>query len=307
MTTTTASKFHLGPPQVAGPLAVYPIFGADEPRLVYRSLGQAVKHGAFVSEVDEDGDVNDVLACNASDQPVLLYEGELIYGARQNRTIDAPVLVPAGVELRVEVSCVEQGRWDGSQGDEHFAPAPHAVDPEIRRTKRASANRRSAAGAVARPEQGEVWREVASTLAEHSVVSASDALSDVYEARRPALDELIGQVRAGEGQVGIVVEISGQPVALDLVSRPDVFADLLPRLAQGYGLQAINVDVARPSDPSDQAAEGFLHAVLESRRRWLPTPGMGDAFALTRPSLHGCGLRAQRELISVSAFPAKTG
>jgi hypothetical protein len=104
MTTKAASKFHLRPPQVTGPLAVYPILGGDEPRLVYRSLAQAVQHGAFVGEVDEHGDVNDVLVSNASDMPVLLYEGELIYGARQNRTIDAPVLVPAGVELRIPVS-----------------------------------------------------------------------------------------------------------------------------------------------------------------------------------------------------------
>src|SRR5438105_5443862 len=105
MTTTTSSKFWLGPPQVAGPLAIYPIFGG-EPRLRYHGLSQAIKQGAFISEVDEQGNVNEVLVCNASRLPLMLYEGELILGARQNRTIDMPVLVPAGVELHVPVSCV---------------------------------------------------------------------------------------------------------------------------------------------------------------------------------------------------------
>src|SRR5690348_10022468 len=111
MTTTTASKFRLGPPQVAGPLTVYPIFG-EAPLLRYHGLSRAIKQGAFISEVDEHGDVNQVLVSNASKLPLLLYEGELILGARQNRTIDAPCLVPKGTDLRVPVSCVEQGRWE---------------------------------------------------------------------------------------------------------------------------------------------------------------------------------------------------
>jgi hypothetical protein len=172
-----------------------------------------------------------VLVCNASDQPVLLYEGELIYGARQNRTIDAPVLVPAGVELSVSVSCVEQGRWDAGQHAAHFVSAPHAADPGLRSAKRAAANQQNEVGAAPRPEQGEVWREVGERLVAHGVESASFALSDIYDAKRSALAELNHAVHAEDGQVGVVVEISGRPVALDLVGRSEVFADLLPRLA----------------------------------------------------------------------------
>jgi hypothetical protein len=206
MTTKTSTRFHLGTPQTTGPLTLYPIFGGES-RLRYRSLGQAVKHGAFISEVNEHGSVNDVLVCNASDQPVLLYEGELIYGARQNRTIDAPVLVPAGVELSVSVSCVEQGRWDAGQPAAHFVSAPHAADPGLRSAKRAAANQQNEVGAAPRPEQGEVWREVGERLVAHGVESASFALSDIYDAKRSALAELNHAVHAEDGQVGVVVEI----------------------------------------------------------------------------------------------------
>ncbi len=100
MTTKFSSRLRLGAPQVAGPLAVYPVMGY-EPRLRYQGIAEAVKQGAFMSEVDEHGDVNQVLVCNATKRPLLLYEGELILGARQNRTIDAPVLIPQGVEAPV--------------------------------------------------------------------------------------------------------------------------------------------------------------------------------------------------------------
>jgi hypothetical protein len=309
MTTNTRLRVHLGEPQISGPLAIFPIFG-PRPRLRYRSLGQAVKHGAFVTEVDDHGSVNDVLICNASDQTLLLYEGELIIGARQNRVIDQPVLVPAGVELSVPVSCVEQGRWDNGQRAAKFRPAPQAADPAMRRAKRVTANSRGVSGGEARAEQAEVWREVDERLRVHQVASPSAAFTELFDAKRPALDEFTESVWALDGQMGALVEIAGSPVALDLVSRPRVFADLLPRLASGYALQALEARHSTrfgTAEPSVAAAEGFLEAVLGAGRQWLPTPGMGDAFVPTGASITGSGLRAEGELIALSAFPAMGG
>ena len=52
---------------------------------------------------------------NPTDLPLLVYEGEEVLGAQQNRTFDDSVLVASGEKLRVDVSCVEAGRWDGSR------------------------------------------------------------------------------------------------------------------------------------------------------------------------------------------------
>ena len=307
MSTNIALRHHLGEPQISGPLAVYPIFG-PHPRLRYRSLAHAVERGAYITELDGRASVNDVLITNASGQGVLLYEGELIAGARQNRTIDQPVLIPAGAQIKIPVSCVEHGRWDDERHAEPFSVAPHAADPGLRRTKRATANRRSSAGDEPRPEQHEVWHEVEQRLECHGVTSASAAFTDLFDAKRASLDELKWPIHAVDGQLGAVVEIAGEPVALDLVSRPEAFADLLPRLLDGYALQArdtLNAALPPRMTPSDEAALDFFELVLTSRRRWIPTPGMGDAFTPTRRRLNGCGLRADRELIALSAFPAE--
>ncbi len=128
----------------------------------------------------------------------------------------------------------------------------------------------------------------------------SDSLSDVYRAKRSALDELRAELRHLPGQLGAVVEISGRPVALDLVSREDVFGDLLPRLADGYALQAL---AARDGKPNERAAHGFLAATLEAPRRWIATPGMGDGFSISQPGIEGSGIALGAELIALSAFP----
>jgi hypothetical protein len=307
MTIHIDFQHRLGEPAIAGTLALWPILG-PEPGLRYRSLGQATAHGAFVAELGDGGNVNEVLVANASDLPLLLYEGELILGAQQHRTIDEPVLVPAGAELSVPVSCVEQGRWDTGRHDAHFEPAPQTVHPALRSAKRATSNARAAAGAAPCPDQGEVWAGVADTLAAHAVDSPSRAFADVFAAHRAELDGMVGQIAAGEGQVGVLAQLGDEPIALDLVSRPDVFADLLPRLAQGYALQALRVRgaPAGTGDASRARADAFLQLALGAGQEERPqrTRGVGEAFVPLRPGIEGCGLRVGGELLALSAFPA---
>src|SRR5439155_26605996 len=173
----------VGEPDTAGPLAVFPIFGPQS-RLDYISFAQGHKQGATVKELDSGASVNDLLVENPTDKPVLLYEGEEVLGAQQNRTFDVTVLVPAGANLRVPVSCVEVGRWDFSRHDEEFTPAPQAAYPELRRAKSRHARNRVATGLDERADQRAVWDEVHTKSVRHHARSATGPMHDVYESRR---------------------------------------------------------------------------------------------------------------------------
>jgi hypothetical protein len=124
---------------------------------------------------------NDLLVRNPLDVAVLLYEGEEVRGAQQDRTLDVSVLVPACAELQVPVSCVEAGRWDASRGDEAMLAAPHAAFPALRRAKS------RAAQAAGRASQPEVWSVVGEKAARHGARSATGALRDVFDAREQVL------------------------------------------------------------------------------------------------------------------------
>ncbi len=294
-----AQHLTLGAPQIAGPLTVFPLFG-PEPRLRYRSLAQAAALGALVTELDE-ASVNDLLLGNTTDLPLLAYEGEEVIGAQQNRTFDTSVLVAAHKSARVPVSCVEQGRWEDERHGEAFTAAPHASDPSLRADKRATANRRARAGMDARSDQGEVWHAVGARLADFGVQSESSAMSDVYEDRRPQLTAIADALEAEQGQLGALAFVGGRPSALDAVSRPDVFADLLPRLAQGYALDAL---AAGEVEVDAFEAERFLDAALHAPRHTLPTAGMGAGVRVDGPVVVGSGLEHDDELVQLCVFPA---
>jgi hypothetical protein len=285
----------LGEPQVAGPLAVYPVFAPAEPLLAYRAFAQAVELGALAREREGRAAVRALVVENPTDLPLLVYEGEEVLGAQQNRTFAASALVGAGDVLELDVTCVEQGRWDSRRHRERMRPSRQAADPSLRRLGRASSN------ALGSADQAQVWSAVSCRMVEHGVESPSAAMSDLFDRRRPDIDALCAVVGHLDGQVGAVAAVAGRPIVLDLVSRADVFAALLPRLARGYALAALE---APDGAPGDAAAEAFLHTALEAPRVETRTPGMGRGLAIGTPELIGGGLEQNGELIQLSAFPA---
>lgn len=304
----TASTLHLadllpddlalGEPQIAGALAVLPLLGRSS-TLDFLSFAEAAPRGFTVKELDK-ASVNDLLAVNPLDRPVLLYEGEEVQGAQQDRTVDVPVLVPAGAKLHVPVSCVEHGRWDGRRHGESFTPSPQAAYPELRARKAAHARAALAAGREARADQHEVWAAVAGKADRHQVDSDTGAMSDIYERRGDRLADLERAFSRLDGQVGALVCIAGQPRLLDFVSRSDAFAALWQPLLRGYCLDAL--EAPADGEPRAGAPEEFLAAVTAGAPEPHPTVGLGTLLAFQGSQAAGTGLGYQGELVALSVF-----
>jgi hypothetical protein len=93
-----SEPLRVGEPDVHGALAVFPLFGPP-PVTEYVAFADGVARGVVVKELDGGASVNDLVVLNPTDVNVLLYEGEEVLGAQQNRTFDVSVLVPAGISL----------------------------------------------------------------------------------------------------------------------------------------------------------------------------------------------------------------
>ena len=299
-----AEPLRLGDPDVHGPLAVFPIFG-PAPRAEYVSFTQGRAAGAAIKELEDGAAVNDLLVLNPTDHAILLYEGEEVLGAQQNRTFDVSVLVGARSQLQVPVSCVEAGRWDGGRHDESFSPAPQAAYPALRSMKNRAARESVAAGMEPRAMQGAVWDEVAGKSQRMNVHSNTGAMHDIYDGRRGRLDEFLSAISLHENQTGALVLIGGRPAVLDHISRPDVFAALHAPLVQGYALDALEHGnaVHAPARPATQTAEAFLRHVLRARITEHDGIGLGRDVRFARTHVAGAGLVVGDELVQLTAFP----
>ena len=70
------------------------------------------RRGALeVSEVSDGGSVPSLKVTNKGEKAVFLMAGEHLQGGKQNRVVNASILIGAKSEVPIPVSCVERGRW----------------------------------------------------------------------------------------------------------------------------------------------------------------------------------------------------
>ena len=127
--------------------------------------------GLVVDELDE-ASVQTLRVRNPGDRPVLVVEGEHFLGGKQNRALNATVLVPAGAELEIPVSCLEQGRWGRRQAyrrDDAFAAAA------VRAAQHAGVAKSMGRRASREGDQSAVWHAVDQMLDRAEVNSSTAA------------------------------------------------------------------------------------------------------------------------------------
>jgi hypothetical protein len=294
MKTHANHPIQLGDPVEHRGVVIAPLFPRTDPRAEYLTLEQAIPLGFHVTELDAAGSVPELLAKNPLDSNVLLYDGEELLGAKQNRILNVTVLVPARSETKIPVSCVEEGRWSARSA--HFAPSAHTAYPELRRRK---AVQLSAAPLERGVAQAAVWEEVAAKADRLGVQSPTRAQADIYR-ERPTPDDMRGAFPLVPGQSGALLAL-GDRICLDYVSRPDAFARLYPKLLEGYLLDAAEHAGGKPAD-----LEAFFERTLTAPRSRRASAGLGEDVRLVDDGLVGSGLEVDKELIQLCAFSSDT-
>src|SRR5262245_45218258 len=92
-------------------VVIAPLFPTRDPACSYLTLDEALPRGLVITETDTAGRVPELAVDNPLDEKVLLYDGEELVGAKQNRILNVSVLVAEQTAVHIPVSCVEEGRW----------------------------------------------------------------------------------------------------------------------------------------------------------------------------------------------------
>ena len=154
----TISGTRLGDPMTFRNMTVFPLLGHGiTPD--YLTLDEALaQKRAKITEVSEGGSVPELRFANESDMPVFLMDGEELIGAKQNRTLNLSILIPAMQTVGIPVSCVERGRW--AHRSREFSSAPRAQYAEGRAMKMAQVSASMESSGVRHSNQGAVWQNI---------------------------------------------------------------------------------------------------------------------------------------------------
>jgi len=285
-------------------MTVFPLFrltgrAEESPKERYRLLAEAVEQKeAMVEEVSEGGQVPFLGVKNRGGTPILIPEGEILVGAKQNRAVNLTVLVAAKKTFKLPVSCVEQGRWHYQS--RRFRPAAFA-HPKLRDLKMKSAQRMRRERGMAIADQGRVWQEVRENELAMAADSPTRDFMASFDAARDRIDGYRHKVRLPEGACGFIAAQNGRVVGLDLFDTPLTMKKLWRRMVDGYYLEASRMP-RRTAPLPKAAAEKFLRDVSERLEEAESQPELGVEFEVTDDRLSGSALFYDGAVCHLSAF-----
>jgi hypothetical protein len=293
------AKLKIGKPQHHQNLTIFPISTNGKSASKFDLLEPAIKQGrAVITETAEGGSVPKVFLKNLGDTILLIPEGEILVGAKQNRVIQRTVLALAATEREVAVCCVEQGRWNHIS--DHFEAKAFA-HPRLRGAKMQSIHASDADDESAGDVQGRVWDEVASCMSDLGAASATESLTDGFAASHDRLKDYRKAFALPENARGFIAASGDSIIGADVFDSTETMKKLWKRLSDAYFLEAVREPAARPKSKVE-GARAFLKKVSDSIELEKAQSSAGFAVKIRGEKLAGSALLDEDGLVHLSTF-----
>ncbi len=292
----------LGEKQEAGGLTVFALSSGISSDYNYILLDEALKKGVLkVKEIGE-GSVPEISVINSGSEDVFIMDGEELTGAKQNRTVNISMLIPAEGAVNVPVSCVEQGRWD--LVSEHFAASENISFADLRRKQKESvmesmANEQNFCG-----DQSETWDAIEEKTRARRVESPTAAMHDIYEQGKDFMEEHTNVFKPLKGQKGAVFALGDKIFGLDIFDKEETWEKLMPKIIRSYLLENGPATWKKPSVKVEEA-EKFLAGLAGAEFSSYKSPGLGTAVSIKGKTASGTALFAKDTAVHTSLFRKK--
>jgi len=292
------SELRLGEPVYYRNLTLFPLFPKNGTHADYLFLRNAIESDlAVVEEVSTQGRVNELTIHNRGSKPILIPEGEILIGAKQNRVVNVSILVASTSSLRIPVSCVERGRWRNTS--KHFKSS-HYAHPKLRSKKLQSVMECRLGSGAAYSDQGAVWEEVSKHLHANQVHSQTESLTDSYESPPPPLQDYRDRISVPPDASGVLIATGDRITGMDCFDSSVSFQQYWDRLSESYFMDAIH-ESEQPACPAE-TARGFLGLLQDSIVPCHPSIGLGNELIVQDKSYTGAGVWYSGSLCHLSAF-----
>ena len=282
-------------------MAVIPIFTPMKgPE--YLTLKEALEADLLIiTEIDESGSVGELKVKNKAEIPVLLLDGEEIIGAKQNRVLNTTILVAAGEEILVPVSCTEQGRW--SYRSRRFRDSNVIAAHRVRRSKSRSVHNNLKNEGIFRSNQMEVWNEINELSQEAKVKSPTSAMKDIYKTQNTDLNEYVDAFPLEKEQKGIMVLINGEAAGFEVLSSDKAYKQIHHKLIKSYAVDAVLTEKGKIKEKHDNTeTENFIDEAKKSKETSYKSLGYGYDHRFSGSKLSGSSLIYKASVIHSAFF-----
>ena len=301
----TLHRVEIGNPVTVRNLTMFPLLRPDATAAAYQLLDEALETGvAEVTEISNGGSVPELLFRNRSDKDILLVDGEELVGAKQNRVLNLTILVGAGQDVKIPVSCVEAGRW--AWRSQRFSSGKRKLNARARLQKMQGVSfaLRESSARSSQDIQARLWRSVDDKMSRFACRSETSSLHDVYAATEQDLARFRGEFKPQATQVGAVFAIDGRLVGTELFDAAGTLAKLLPKLVDSYAFDALEseVDLDLFAAPSIDDVKQMLARIAQSPVSTYASVAKGTDVRIDDPDLQAAALVDAVLTVHLSAF-----
>lgn len=313
--STFLSQLNYGSPITCENLTIVPLLDSQNVEPEYLTMEEGLSTSLFQIEELEDGaQVNDIQFRNTSEKFALLFEGEELLGAKQNRILNISVLIKPKTDETLPVSCVEAGRWHHNHRDraqQRFRSANRMHYARGRAFENRAVSMNLASHSEFRSNQAGVWDGIAEKsrrLGAHSPSSASEAM---FVSTQPKIQTFLDAFEPQPNQIGSVFLVDGQVSGMEIFKSEKTHKSLMPKLVQSYALDAIDSTLSRKSDEKvvefsqdqlEKTVKEFTSRFQTSETNRFDGIAEGENFRFTGKQLTGSALIHEEQVFHLCAF-----
>jgi len=285
------------------------VFGLKWPSPIgvdYLTLDEAVWTKVLdVAEIDEGGRVSTIKVVNKSDRLVFLMAGELLLGCKQDRVINASMMVPTVGELHIPATCVEAGRW--TYRSRKFSSEGSSSHGFLRMMMSRQAAAHYKAHGMPGSDQAAVWSEVARKMAKTGSRSLSGTLQEMYKNYANRLEEVLAKICAPSGCQGAAFVIDGKIVAADLFDKQSTLNKLWAKLIKSYAMDALEHPKDLPRVVQPEQISEWIKAAGAAKQKWFDSLGLGYDVRIEGEHLIGAALVVEEHPVHLELFHEGSG
>jgi len=296
------NQISFGTPQSYNNLTMVPLLKEEDEKIQYTSLKKALAENLIeITEVNEVGHVPELKVVNKSDEYILIIDGEQFVGAKQNRIINASILIDKHSHTIINVACVEEGRW--SYKSKNFGDSDFMLEKNIREKKMMSVLTSLKTANYFRADQGEIWDEVHNFQMKVNFRSKTSSMEDAYKSREKELKDFSKSFQVRPMQRGMLIFVDGKISGIEYLSSKEVFSEYFEKILHSYTAGAFfdQKNVIEQVDYLDEAKK-FLLSLSDSKESKFKSIGLGDDIRLESNSTLASALIVNDEVIHLVGF-----
>ena len=239
---------------------IYPICVEEKVSTILVTLDEALKSQNV--EVLETGIVNELIIKNkSSENSILILEGTIVKGGKQNRVINTTLILDKESECKVPATCIEQNRWsyvvpndffdsnravsDGTTSEfNSFFLSSNYVSPTMYCSLNKSVNKGLSNGNYS-TNQLEMWNEIQTFNASLDIKSTTQDYTKVFRDKEKEINEYYEKFKEGLDNVvfnGLLAIIKGKRIFLNFSCDPEIMDVRLRPFIESIVVESFNLE-----------------------------------------------------------------